>query len=374
MTKRFSLLIALVFAGMFGGTTVAGEAAHDSDRGRGLVPFVVQQLQSRRGLPYPGEEGKNHTVVKAAFRDVVSDASRSTVQVLSDDKVVALGTVVGADGYVLTKASELHGAISCKLSGGAKYDAELVRVHEDTDLALLKIGAKDLSPIEWQDTTPAVGSFLATAGTDRDPVAIGVVSVAPRKIPAPSGVLGIAVGQGDNGPRIDQVLDGSSAARAGLKVNDIILRINDRAVKTREALIQTVGDYRPGDRVRLKVVRGQEELEISTTLGSRSPGGRREFQNRLGGDLSERRGGFDRVLQHDTVLKPRECGGPVVDLDGRAVGINIARAERVASYALPAAVVREVLDEMREYVAGREPERSEPKPHGLSVARTVKKQ
>jgi S1-C subfamily serine protease len=36
-----------------------------------------------------------------------------------------------------------------------------------------------------------------------------------------------------------------------------------------------------------------------------------------------------------------------VDLDGKAVGINIARASRVATFALPASVVRSVLEEMK---------------------------
>ena len=34
-----------------------------------------------------------------------------------------------------------------------------------------------------------------------------------------------------------------------------------------------------------------------------------------------------------------DCGGPLVDLDGAAVGLNIARAGRTESYALPADVV-----------------------------------
>jgi serine protease Do len=47
------------------------------------------------------------------------------------------------------------------------------------------------------------------------------------------------------------------------------------------------------------------------------------------------------------VLAPAECGGPLVGLDGRAVGLNIARAGRVASYALPAADVLDAVAEMR---------------------------
>jgi len=329
--------------------------ARDQEDQRGLIPFVVEQFQQRRGR-YPGDEGKNHTVIKAAFREVVSDASRGTVHVLADDKLVALGTVVRADGYILTKASELRGKIVCRLRGETRYEARLIAVHDDTDLALVKIDAKNLTPVRWStQPSPAIGSFLATAGVANDALAIGVVSVGPRTIAAPSGVLGVAVGQADDGPRIDQVLDGTSAAKAGLRVNDIITRINDREVKTREALIATVGGFRPGDRVELKIRRGDSVLDISTTLGNRIGGSRRDFQNRLGGDLSERRGGFAKAIQHDTVLRPRECGGPIVDLDGRVVGINIARAERVASYAIPTPIVQDVLDELMPQAVAREP-------------------
>jgi serine protease Do len=99
--------------------------------------------------------------------------------------------------------------------------------------------------------------------------------------------------------------------------------------------------------VKLKVKRGEEDLQIEATLGPTDEMdaqiNRHEFQNQLGGELSRRRAGFPSVFQHDTVLRPAECGGPVVDLDGRAVGINIARAGRVASYAIPATMVKEVL-------------------------------
>ena len=46
------------------------------------------------------------------------------------------------------------------------------------------------------------------------------------------------------------------------------------------------------------------------------------------------------ILQHDSVLKPSECGGPLVDLDGKVVGINIARAGRTETYAIPSEVVQ----------------------------------
>ena len=66
----------------------------------------------------------------------------------------------------------------------------------------------------------------------------------------------------------------------------------------------------------------------------------------MGGPLSNRSGDFPAALQHDSVLRPSDCGGPIVDLSGKAVGINIARAGRVESFALPADQVKPLLKDL----------------------------
>ena len=43
-----------------------------------------------------------------------------------DDKDIALGTIVDADGLILTKASELAGAVSVRLPDGTEYEAKVV--------------------------------------------------------------------------------------------------------------------------------------------------------------------------------------------------------------------------------------------------------
>src|SRR5258708_4856056 len=42
-----------------------------------------------------------------AFRQPVAKPAQATVRVLTDGKDAALGTVIGPDGWVLTKASEI---------------------------------------------------------------------------------------------------------------------------------------------------------------------------------------------------------------------------------------------------------------------------
>ena len=66
----------------------------------------------------------------------------------------------------------------------------------------------------------------------------------------------------------------------------------------------------------------------------------------VNGRVSARSTGFSNVFSHDTVLEPQDCGGPLVNLDGKVVGINIARAGRVSSYALPSQTVKPIVDSL----------------------------
>lgn len=293
--------------------------------------------------------------IMAAFRNVIKPAAQGTVQVFADGKRASLGAVVGADGFVIAKASELKGKLECQVYDGRRLEATLLGTEHGLDLAMLKIDAKDLTTIPWSDSdAPAVGSWVVTAGLETDPVSVGVLSVSPRKIPAPAGALGILLLNVENAARIDQVMPDSAAAKAGLQPKDEVTKVNNQAITGRQNLIDTIRGYQPGEQVELTVTRGQEELKLTAKLGSLSalahgPGSgpdRSEFQNNLGGSLSTRRAGFPSVIQHDTVLKPSECGGPLVDLDGKVIGINIARAGRVESYALPASLIRPLLPEL----------------------------
>lgn len=296
---------------------------------------------------------RNEYRVKTAFREVIHDASQSTCRVLCNGRRAAFGTIVSPDGLVLTKASELGGSIICHLNDGSELEARIVGIHEESDIALLKIDAKDLAAIQWsgERDVPAVGSWLATPGMGTIPVSVGVVSVLPRKISRRLPALGIMIDDTGDGPRVLQVVGDSGAAKAGIKVGDYVLQIDETKVKTREQLIATIRTYHPSEKIRVKIRRDDKELEVDAVLGELSkmsfPG--QENHEDLGGPLSDRRAGFPLALQHDTVLLPNQCGGPLVNLDGKAIGINIARASRVCSYALPASTIKPLIAKLQKH-------------------------
>jgi serine protease Do len=290
--------------------------------------------------------------VRSAFEDVVATPRTWTVRVLCDGKPVALGAVVGAEGWVLTKASQLSGSISCRFVDGRELLADYAAYAPEHDLALLKVAADDLTVATWHTgADPRIGQWLATPGLELTPVAVGIVSVGRRAIAADDvhGVLGIELEAIDGPPQIKRVFESSPAAQARLQVGDIVERVGDIVMESRPGLIEFIRKHKPGETLKLTVRRGREQLVIAATLTH--PFGdflsRIAMQNQMGGSLSVRRSGFPAAIQHDTVLKPQDCGGAVVNLDGEAVGVNIARAGRTESYAVPGAVVVSLLDDLK---------------------------
>jgi serine protease Do len=311
-----------------------------------LASVLLSAVPVSAQPPISPDHQRSSPKMLQAFREVVAKPSQATVRVLCDGKDIALGTIVEADGWIVTKASELQGKVTCRLKDGRTLTAQIVGVQEPYDLALLKVDAKGLPPVSWRASKDAhVGQWVASPGPTEEPVAIGVVSVATRKykvgdqptknLGAKSGWLGVGLDESEGGAHIGFVVPDSPAQRAGLRTGDLILEVAGKKILDNESLINTVQRHHPGEEIKIKIRRGSEEQELTATLGQLPPQMRGNPQERMGSQLSNRRGGFPTILQHDTVLKPVDCGGPLVDLDGRTIGINIARAGRTESYAVP---------------------------------------
>ena len=320
---------------------------------------TIRLARRGRGLAQAYYIGKNHELVRYAFREIIASANRSTVRVLSEEKFVSLGTVVGQNGWILTKASELSGNVYCRIPEHGSLKASVHATDDQTDLALLKVKATNLTVakllVDWStdDTEIKAGSLVAVPdGYAPDPLAIGIASTAkPRKVDQDRGIVGIQVDQPDPtvpGARVISIIPGSAAEESGLEPNDLVLEINGVELENHLDLIQRVGELRPGANVKLKVKRDDETWTETIELGRLNELLEDELalQNRLGGALSSRRSGFPEVIQHDSLVRANQCGGPLVNLAGEIIGINIARAGRVETFTLSSQSVGEALERM----------------------------
>ena len=305
---------------------------------------------------------KMHRSTLLEFAPLVEESRQSTVKIYKGDEVCVLGTVVAQEGLIITKASEIENdqELGVQLPNKEIVPAELIEVNEENDLALLWIHQFDLTPITWAPGSELpIGSLLASSGTVSLPLTIGTVSLGLRNLlESKKGFLGVQMeaAKDGSGLYVVDVVKGSGAEGAGMQMDDFIQAIDGQAMRTTYDLINAVSESGPGDVVILQVVREEETIMVEVTLGDKDSG--MGFQMpmheqldktaRMGGRVSRKRSGYPAAIQHDMLLKPNQCGGPLVNIDGHAVGVNIARASRVKSYAIPSEVIQDWLGDPKE--------------------------
>jgi serine protease Do len=290
----------------------------------------------------------NGANTRKAFAKTKQAAFASTVRLIRNGKLITHGTIVSKEGLLLTKASACVGAREAVLADGQAYPVRIRRRDEKTDLALLQIMAKDNSfePVQWSsDILPKEGGWMVSADPKLKGLKVGVNSGTPRAIKREGGVIGVILGRDGNatgGIAIAEVVPRAAGATAGLKKGDVITKVNGKSVKRREQVIELVGSHDPGDVVSIEVIRDERSFSYQVTLGHRSV--TFEMFNRnlqMSGPVSKRKDNFPMIIQHDLPLPPEAMGGPVLDINGKAVGLNMARVDRVTTYALTAKIVQD---------------------------------
>lgn len=73
------------------------------------------------------------------------------------------------------------------------------------------------------------------------------------------------------GVYVTRVAENSPASRAGLQEGDIITKVGDVALDETHSYVNTLFTFKPGDTIDLEVVRGNDVLQLSMTLGETQP-------------------------------------------------------------------------------------------------------
>src|SRR5262249_25934552 len=79
--------------------------------------------------------------------------------------------------------------------------------------------------------------------------------------------LGLEVSDSDEGGEVKAVLAKGPAALAGLEVGDHIVKVQGKAVSSRDEFQQTVEKFTAGQNVRLSLTREKKTREITVTIG-----------------------------------------------------------------------------------------------------------
>jgi Do/DeqQ family serine protease len=271
-------------------------------------------------------------------------------------KNLGSGVIINSQtGYILTNNHVIADAdnITITLKDGRKFSAEVIGSDDKTDIALLKIPAKNLTAIPLSNSdTLRVGDFAVAIGNPYglgQTVTSGIISALGRNnlgiegyedfiqtdasinpgnsggalvslqgqligintailsktggnvgigfaIPinmvksiveqlishgqVKRGILGVQIQDltpdlasalGINrtsGAIIAQVISNSAAEHAGLKNGDIIVKSNNKVIKSAADLRNSIGLMRPGKKVRLELLRGNKNKTITAKIDS----------------------------------------------------------------------------------------------------------
>ncbi len=291
---------------------------------------------------------RNHYATLRAYREAIGEQWKSTVQILAEDKQLALGTIVRENGWISTKSSEIPDTpIDVRLHDGTRAVGSVKIRRPEIDLALIKIDRERLPAITWStETAVPLGGWLASADSRSLPLALGVVSVLSRTVRQERSVLGIQMSGQRDTAYVENVVVGSGAEKAGVREGDVIVEIDDNRLESRPEVLEYLGTVPAGKRLNIVVDRDGSRIAMLAQMMDLSSSLLDPTEMEVNGHISARSTGFRNVIQHDTVLAPNDCGGPLIDVDGNCVGMNIARAGRICSYALPASVVASTVNEM----------------------------
>ncbi len=266
------------------------------------------------------------------------------------------GVIISTDGYIVTNnhVIEMSTEIEVVLNDKRSYKAKIIGRDPSTDIALLKIDAKNLSPVGFGNSDDIkVGQWVLAVGNPfnlTSTVTAGIISAKGRNInlnnsqysiesfiqtdaavnPGNSGgalvdlqglLIGINAAIASNtgsysgysfaipsgivqkvvadlkefgivqrallgvsledinaekarelnmskieGVYVEGTLQGSSAAKAGIMKKDVILKIGDKQVNTVAELQEQISRFRPGDKIQVTILRGNQMKTISAVL------------------------------------------------------------------------------------------------------------
>lgn len=297
----------------------------------------------------------NGPVVQGIFESAREVLQHSSAVLQRGRNEVAYGTVISADGYILTKASEIgDGAGLSILVDHDTYPApKLIAIEPEWDVALFKIEATGLVPVRYSpEVDPQRGTWViangATTLLKRRPQ-VGIISANSREIPPAGGpVVGVELEEKSDRLVVKEVFDKTGAKEAGVLAGDILAEAGGKPLKIQQDLAEVVEQHRVGEELPIVIEREGKKMDLKIKLAGRVDvfGEELTRNDQMSGLFSTRRSGFPRVIQHDVIANKKTIGGPLLDLDGNCLGMNIARVDRCETYAIPAAELKILAERM----------------------------
>ena len=189
------VLIAAFIISIVGGA-IGSSLSKSVSGSTGNAVIYQSDTKTSKDTDSTGSSKSSNTVESVAANTAASvvEVKTSTIQrgTFFGDYVTSgagSGVIISEDGYIVTNNHVIEDAneITVTLKSGKDYKATLVGTDEKTDIAVLKIDAKDLTPATFGDSTSvAVGEQIVVIGNPLGSlggsVTTGIISATGREI------------------------------------------------------------------------------------------------------------------------------------------------------------------------------------------------
>ncbi|MGJ1409113.1 trypsin-like peptidase domain-containing protein [Sphingobacterium thalpophilum] len=272
---------------------------------------------------------------------------RSTV---GNEKVHLLGTLVskGDRAFIISKNAGVGSAPQVHMNGRA-ISLRILHRDRENDLIIMESTDPIGEGIPMDDVisssrleTPDLGRFLISdlGGGNRKLGVLGAVAVdLPPDFSI--GYCGASAVYNEGKITFSEVA-GQGTAKTPLRKGDQVVKINDVPIKEAADYDREFANYLAGDSIRLDLIRDGRAFQAGLYLSGQPTFKHVSFD--YPGGRSARSDDYKQVLVQDAAIKPQQCGGAVFDLDGRFVGINIARHSRTSTIITPISIINELLE------------------------------
>ncbi|MCS4163708.1 trypsin-like peptidase domain-containing protein [Sphingobacterium paramultivorum] len=262
---------------------------------------------------------------------------------LDGDSILLLGTAfnLGNNKQVILSKSSLIGEAPIVKIGNRIHVLRILLRDEKSDLAALvsdhQFPSVDVSKVARQSISDSfVGLNLwSLLGDDQRKFGVlGMSSQTFPRLPVP-GTFDAQMQEIEGLPTLTKVDSMGAAARAGLRVGDRMLTLNNRDVSSAIKINAVMQQFSAGDTLQVQYRRGAADLYTNVILSNWPVRENPHPANNIPKGKSVRRDNFLRVFLHDSRIHADECGSPVVDSKGNFIGLNIARFSHTACLAIP---------------------------------------
>lgn len=174
--------------------------------------------------------------------------------------VSAKGRELGHDQFGNEDFIQTDAAINMGNSGGPLFSTDGTVVGMNTAIVA---GANTIGFAIAADAIHAVLDDLQSKGH----VSRGFLGIQPQDLtPDLAVAFGVSTTEG---ALVAQVIEDTPAAKSGLRRGDVVIGVDDDPIGSGNDLVVAVANRRPGERVKLQVLRGSKEQEIRIQLAER---------------------------------------------------------------------------------------------------------